>query len=76
MPPPQEALERARQALKALENSAPLATLSAQIEGSGTLTITTYTDAAAWRPADARALSPRVAAGLGVVARVAVIRPA
>jgi len=49
--PDQEALERARQALKALENSAPLATLSAQIEGSGTLTITTYTDAAAWRPA-------------------------
>ncbi|WP_376876330.1 DUF4139 domain-containing protein [Albirhodobacter sp. R86504] len=48
--PDEQALDRARQALAALENTAPKATLSAQVEGSGVLTITTYTDAAAWRP--------------------------
>ena len=46
-----DALERAKQALAALENPAPTATLSARIEGSGTLTITTFTGDARWRPA-------------------------
>lgn len=45
-----ETLERARQALAALENPAATATLSARIEGSGTLTITTFTGDARWRP--------------------------
>lgn len=46
-----ETLERAKQALAALENPAAKATLSARIEGSGTLTITTFTSDARWRPA-------------------------
>jgi uncharacterized protein (TIGR02231 family) len=45
-----DALERAKKALSALQNPTDTATLSARVEGSGTLTITTFTGDAHWRP--------------------------
>ncbi len=49
--PAREAVERARAALAAVENPAETATLTATVQGAGTLTITTFVQEARWTPA-------------------------